>query len=158
MVLASTHTMSQTSVRCADPAEHSALTALYEAWGYRGGIAPTDVVYVAERSGLIVGLVRRSYEDGLTLLRGMYIRPSARSEGIGTLLLSAFARALGERACFCIPFAHLTEFYRREGFATVPEANMPAPLALRLNRYRQEGHDVLLMLRDPDSRVHDRAG
>jgi len=149
--------MSQTSVRCADPAEHSALTALYEAWGYQAGIAPTDVVYVAERSELIVGIVRRSREEGFTLLRGMYVEPSARSTGIGTLLLAAFARDLGEQACFCIPFAHLTEFYRREGFATVPEAEMPAPLALRLHRYRQEGHDVLLMLRDPDSQVHDRS-
>ena len=92
------------------------------------------------------------------MLRGMYVRPSARSEGIGTLLLSTFVRALGERACFCIPFAHLTEFYRREGFATVPEAEIPVPLALRLNSYRQEGHDVVLMLRDPDSPVRDRAG
>ena len=101
--------------------EHAALTSLYEAWGYRAGIAPVDVVFVAERSGAVVGIVRRSREDGLTMLRGMYTSPSARRTRVGTSLLEAFVRDLGEEDCYCIPFAHLTAFYGRAGFTVVSE-------------------------------------
>ena len=139
--------MPDTSVRLAAESEHAALASLYEAWGYRAGIAPGDVVYVAERAGTVVGIVRRSREDGLTMLRGMYVRPSARRTRVGTSLLAAFARDLGAEACYCIPFAHLTAFYGKVAFVVMPEAIAPAPLAARLQRYRLEGHDVLIMHR-----------
>jgi hypothetical protein len=64
-----TRSMSKTSVRLAAASEHAALAALYDAWGYRAGIAPAHVVYVAERSGTVVGIVvtvhpcRRSMAD-----------------------------------------------------------------------------------------------
>src|SRR5439155_9061050 len=120
---------SESSVRLAGTSEHPTLTALYQAWGYRAGIAATDVVYVAERSGEIVGIVRRSHEDGLMMLRGLFVRPSAQRSGIGTSLLHALVRNLGERECYCIPFAHLTAFYAPEGFVVMPEAAAPVSLA-----------------------------
>jgi GNAT superfamily N-acetyltransferase len=137
----------ETSVRVAAAGEYAALASLYEAWGYRAGIAAADVVYVAERSRAVVGIVRRSHEDGLTMLRGMYVGPSARRTGVGMLLLAALVRDLGEEDCHCIPFSHLTAFYGREGFAVMPEATAPTPLVDRLVRYRMEGHDVLIMHR-----------
>jgi GNAT superfamily N-acetyltransferase len=142
-----THSLPDTFVRLAAASEHAALAALYAAWGYRAGIAPADVVYVAERSGTVVGIVRRSREDGLTMLRGMYVSPAARGTRVGTSLLAAFARDLGAGDCYCIPFAHLTAFYGKAGFVVMPELVAPAPLTARLQRYRLEGHDVLIMHR-----------
>jgi predicted N-acetyltransferase YhbS len=75
------------------------------------------------------------------------VSPSARRTRVGTALLAAFVRDLGEEDCYCIPFAHLTAFYGQAGFAVVPEAIAPASLAARLKQYRREGHDVLLMHR-----------
>ena len=137
-----------TSVRLAAASEYAALASLYEAWGYQAGIAADDMVYVAERMGTVVGLVRRSREDGLTMLRGMYVGPSERRTRVGTALLAAFARDLGEVECYCIPFAHLTRFYGRAGFTVLPEPAAPAELVARLQRYRLEGHDVLIMHRE----------
>jgi len=145
----------ETSVRIAAASEHAALASLYEVWGYRAGIAAGDAVFVAERSGTVVGIVRRSREEGLTMLRGMYVGPSARRTRVGTSLLVAFVRDLGEEECYCIPFAHLTAFYGKAGFTVVPEAIAPASLAARLQRYRLEGHDVLLMHRATRGRPID---
>jgi len=139
--------MPETSVRIAAASEHTGLASLYEAWGYRGGIAVGDVVFVAERSGTVAGIVRRSREEGLTMLRGMYVSPFARRTRVGEALLAAFVRDLGEEDCYCIPFAHLTAFYGQAGFAVMSEAIAPAPLAARLRQYLLEGHDVLLMHR-----------
>ena len=137
----------ETTVRLATASEYASLAALYETWGYRAGIAAADVVYVAERSEAVVGIVRRSREEGLTMLRGMYVSPSARRTRVGTLLLFALVRDLGEEDCHCIPFAHLTPFYGRAGFTVMPEAIAPAPLVARVTRYRLEGHEVLIMHR-----------
>jgi hypothetical protein len=43
---------------------------LYLRWGYHGGINPADVVYVAERRGQPLGVVRRAVEHGVVMLRG----------------------------------------------------------------------------------------
>ena len=148
--------MLQVNVRVARPSEYGKLGKLYVAWGYTAGIAPADVVFVAELDGATVGIVRRTRESSITMLRGMYVDPRHRQQGVGTALLSAFERALPQEDCYCIPFANLTAFYGRAGFATVDEQSAPGFLIERLATYREEGHDVLVMRRGrgntPDSR------
>ncbi|HXD48534.1 MAG TPA: GNAT family N-acetyltransferase [Gemmatimonadaceae bacterium] len=135
------------SVRIADAAEHDALTALYRSWGYRAGIAPGSIVYAAMRDGQTVGLVRRTIEDETTMLRGMFIDPELRRRGIGEQLLAAFTADLPDVDCLCVPFTHLVSFYGRSGFVVIPESAAPAFLRERLERYRSEGHDMLVMRR-----------
>lgn len=134
-------------VRIADPAEHEALTRLYRSWGYRAGIAPGSVVFVAMLDDLTVGLVRRTVEEGTTMLRGMFVHPEHRRHGVGAQLLARFVDDLPAVDCYCLPFAHLVSFYGRCGFAVVPEVNTPDFLVERVTRYRGEGHDILLMRR-----------
>lgn len=145
-------------VRVAKPSEYSRLMALYEQWGYHGGIRADDVVFVAQYDDAPVGLVRRATEGGITMLRGMYVAPEFRRHGVGLSLLATFADHLCGTECFCIPFAHLTGFYGRVGFALLPESEAPALLSERLRTYRGEGHQVVLMRRDPIGRGLDRAG
>jgi GNAT superfamily N-acetyltransferase len=132
--------------------------ALYEQWGYGGGIGADDVVFAAQHEDAVVGLVRRAAEGGTTMLRGMYVAPDFRRRGVGTGLLAAFVDHLHGTECFCIPFAHLTGFYGRAGFALLPESAAPAMLFERLRTYRSEGHQVVLMRRAPAGRDLDRAG
>src|SRR5678815_3298233 len=117
--------MNQLSVRVARPGEYDRLTDLYRAWGYRGSIAAEDIVYVAERSDEILGLVRRTHERAITMLRGMYVDPLNQRQRVGTHLLNAFAEGLGDTECFCIPFAHLTAFYSGVGFTVVSDNTAP---------------------------------
>ncbi|TMH63612.1 MAG: GNAT family N-acetyltransferase [Betaproteobacteria bacterium] len=74
----------------------------YEEWGYNGGVDDGDVVYVAEAADAVVGLVRRTHEYGVTMLRGMHVAPGDQRRGIGSSLLSAFTHDLAKRACFCV--------------------------------------------------------
>src|SRR5215218_7464341 len=76
----------------------------------------------------------------ITMLRGMYVAPAVRRSGVGTRLLAAFVEHLGGTECYCIPFAHLTQFYQQAGFTLLAEGTAPAMLAERLRNYRSEGH------------------
>lgn len=142
-------------VRVAWADELPRLGERYAAWGYRGGIAPADVVLVAEEGGAPVGIVRRSVEHGVVMLRGMYVAPDARGRGIGSVLLRAFVHRLERepslrvQACYGIPFAHLERFYAQGGFTFVPAATAPMFLQERVRRYTAEGHHVAVMRRDP---------
>jgi predicted N-acetyltransferase YhbS len=139
--------VSRVSIDVARVSDHGALNQLYLAWGYRGGIAPADVVYVATLDGRAVGLVRRTSEEGVLMLRGMQVDPNCRRQGIGTLLLRALVAALPAGECYCIPFDHLARFYSQGGFETIDESEAPAFLRQRISRYRAQGHFVLIMRR-----------
>ena len=139
--------MSDVTIRLARPEEHARAAQAYEAWGYRGGVRPEDAVYVAEADGELAGVVRRTVEEGVTMLRGMQVAPEWRRRGIGTRLLRAFVADLGDGECWCIPYLHLTDFYGMEGFETVPGPNPPAFLQARLAEYRARGLSVLIMRR-----------
>ena len=118
--------------------------------GYSGGIGPDDAVLLAERTAELVGIVRLVPEQGVTLLRGMQVHPSVQRQGIGKQLLASVADVLGRQACFCIPYAHLVEFYAGIGFVTIPPTNAPAFLRQRLEGYqrRGDGKQYLLMYRE----------
>jgi GNAT superfamily N-acetyltransferase len=138
--------VSKTLIRIADDAERSQLADLYKRWGYRAGIAPTDTVYVAEQEERIVGMVRRTLENGTTLLRGMQVDPEYQRRGIGSQLLQCFVNDLAMRDCYCIPYSHLTSFYEQGGFAVT--ANVAPNFVIeRMNQYRLNGLDVLIMRR-----------
>lgn len=149
--------MPQVSVRVAGANEYDQLAATYRLWGYDAGISPADVVYVAESGNRVVGLVRRTFEHSRTMLRGMQVDPAHQRAGVGMQLLARFMAELAGDECFCIPFSHLTTFYGRVGFAVVSAGEAPAFLGERLEEFRREGHDVLIMRRATDGRDLDHA-
>lgn len=132
----------------------------YAERGYGGGIAPDDTVLLAERGGDLIGIVRLAPEEGEIVLRGMQVHPSHQRQGIGLQLLAAVEGALGNRTCYCIPYAHLKDFYGRIGFAVVDPADAPPFLRARVEGYRVRfaGKEFLLMRREPppDDGQHDR--
>jgi GNAT superfamily N-acetyltransferase len=139
--------MSHVRIRIARVAEHPLLNALYAAWGYDAAANPSDALFVAELDGRPAGLVRRASENGITMLRGMYVDPMHHRQRIGSALLARFAHDLGGAECYCIPFAHPTRFYGAVGFAVIADNDAPTFLAERTRSYRVAGHDVLIMRR-----------
>lgn len=121
----------------------------YSAWGYDTGAQPGDTVYVVEREGHVIGLVRRTAEGGTLMLRGMRVAPEAQRQGVGTRMLEAFVAELSGRECFCISYAHLVDFYGQYGFEVESPDRAPAFLADRLARYRTKGLNVIIMRRPP---------
>ena len=148
--------MSKVQISVAPATDHSVLNQLYLGWGYHGGITDSDRVFVAHLDGCPVGLVRRTGESEVVMLRGMYVAPEHQRSGIGSRLLHAFAADLPAIDCFCIPFAHLTGFYAQAGFSVIAETDAGAFLRERVRHYLAEGHDVLLMRR-PAGTDRDRA-
>ena len=139
--------MSDATFRIASSTEHPRIEAAYTAWGYRGGVTPDDVVYIAERGGALLGAVRRTLEHEVTMLRGMYIAPAEQRRGLGSQLLRAFVADLHDVECYCVPYSHLRAFYAGEGFARVADTRMPEFLRERAMAYRARGLDVLVMRR-----------
>ena len=148
--------MLEIDIAIARTPDYPALGRLYSAWGYGAGIGAADRVYVARLRGQPIGLVRRTDEQSILMLRGMHVAPDFQGRGVGSELLRVFASELPARECYCIPFSHLTRFYGRQGFERDDEVAAPAFLRERLATYRAEGHDVLLMRR-PARLYRDRA-
>ena len=136
-----------TLVRTARPDEYDRVRELYEAWGYRGRLQPSDTVYVAEQGDALIGVVRRSPEQGTQVLRGLYVVPSMRKQGVGMLLLEHFVQELPDGECWCVPYANMQGFFGRGGFRVVPTEMAPAFLRERVEFYRADGLDVVLMRR-----------
>ena len=139
--------MSDVTLRIATPAEYPRIRAAYTAWGYIGCVAPDDVVYIAERGEALLGVVRRTLEHEVTMLRGMYIAPTEQRHGIGSQLLNAFVAELHDVECYCVPLSHLRKFYGRAGFGPSTDTAAPEFLRERVTTYRGRGLDVLIMRR-----------
>ena len=114
----------------------------------------------ARHSGKLLGVARLSDENGVLVLRGMYVEAASQRQGVGGRLLEAAERQIGTRECWCVPFAHLKEFYSRIGFAECAPDSVPGFLDERLREYRNSGHRVIIMKRaaEPGSRPSPLAG
>jgi N-acetylglutamate synthase-like GNAT family acetyltransferase len=139
-------TANRCNVRVATAADLNAVQAFYGSVGYSPAIDPANKILVAELEGHLVGALRLCEEHGVLVLRGMQVHRTRQRRGIGTQLLD-FAITHMDRACFCLSFEHTVEFYRRAGFAPVPETELPPFLRERVIRYRGKGDNVVPMVR-----------
>lgn len=139
--------MQEVSVREASVADHPDIAALYESCGYSGGIGTNDTILVAVGTGSLAGVVRLCSESDAVVLRGMQVLPGLRRQGIGRNLLAKCAARLTDASCYCIPWAHLEQFYGSVGFERCEPSDAPRFLSERLSSCRQEGLDVILMRR-----------
>lgn len=119
----------------------------YSDWGYSGVLTTSETILLAEQAGQWLGMVRCTREEGVLMLRGMWVAPATRGRGVGTRLLEVFVQHLKGQECYCIPHRHLTDFYGRGGFVEERSEAAPPFLRKRLASYRSNGGDVVLMRR-----------
>jgi N-acetylglutamate synthase-like GNAT family acetyltransferase len=134
-------------VRRADPMDWPRIEAFCRERGYRGFLSSEAAVVIAERGLDVAGLGRVQLDNGVLVLRGMGVDSRFRRRGIGTRLLELLVAEIGARRCYCIPYAHLREFYGRAGFADLDLDSAPHVLRDRTHEYRNAGNDVILMCR-----------
>ena len=91
-------------------------------------------VFAAMDGNDIVGALRLCPEAGTLLLRTVVVADGRRGHGIGRSLLREASDAIGPRACWCFPWAHLERFYGTIGFVRVPDATVPQALRHRTTR------------------------
>ncbi len=135
------------TIRCALPTELKRLETFYRETVYYGGLKAADTVIVAESDGEIVGAVRLCEEEGVLVLRGMRVREDLHRQGVGTQILAAVDRFVGERQCYCIAHRHLRSFYGQIEFDEIQLNTAPAFLQQRLAKYTEQGLDVIIMAR-----------
>jgi N-acetylglutamate synthase-like GNAT family acetyltransferase len=134
-------------IREAEVSEHLMLIARYRAWKYAGTIAVSDRVLIGTFDNQIVGLVRECWENKTLLLRGVWVDPTYRRQGVGQQLLAAFVARIQNVDCYCLPFAHLIPFYQRQQFQLIDDESLPVFLAQRLASYHQNGRNIVPMRR-----------
>jgi GNAT superfamily N-acetyltransferase len=135
------------NVRRADAWEWPRVATFYRDRKYRGVLSSDAVVIVAERGAELLGVGRIQPEDGVIVLRGMRVDPPFQRRGVGARILTQLVAEVSERPCYCIPYTHLREFYRRAGFVEVSLDGAPRFLCDRVLEYRAASLDVILMQR-----------
>jgi len=135
-------------IRLARADEFSRVAAFYRENGYTQDLAHEDIYVIAESGESLCATLRLSREQGFLILRGMRVIEARRRRGLGTRLLLAARRPIGDEPCYCIPHRHLRSFYEQIGFREVEAQQAPGFLAERCERYRRDyGRDVILMHR-----------
>ncbi|WP_215780664.1 GNAT family N-acetyltransferase [Paludibacterium sp. B53371] len=135
----------------ATSAERSAVQAFYTLVGYNGSLRETDLIMVARLHGQLVGAVRLCLEQQTMVLRGMQIHPLHQQQGIGARLLGACIPHLQLATAYCLPYAHLRNFYGHAGFETVSASELPPFLAERLTDCLAQGEPLIAMRRHPST-------
>ena len=119
----------------------------YKSVGYSGGIRDSDIVILSQQDSDIVGMIRLCEEEGVFVLRGLYVAEAVRGNGIGTKLLRAAGKTIGKRECWGVSFRNLVKFYSSVGFIECKESGAPEFLVARIKKYISEGMDVVLVRR-----------
>jgi len=137
-----------------DPVLLHDLTRIYDVCGYGGKIEADDTLFVAYLSGIAAGGVRLCNEEDVIVLRGMEILPRYRRQGLGLGLLAACKPALSEQTVYCLPYAHLVDFYATVGFSPIDIECAPYFLQARAADYAKTGKKIVAMCR-PAKRLGD---
>ena len=137
------------TIRLALPAEIDWINRRYEEVSFLPSDPVREVIVVAEVDGQKAGLGRLvSLEGGLYELGGIYVFEAFQRRGAARAIVRFLLdQAEPGRWIFCLPFAHLADFYRSCGFSLLPErVSPPGPIAEKqrwcLNTYEDP---VLLM-------------
>ena len=136
---------SRDRVELAVTADVSSVLRFYERVGHGGGVAENDRLLVVRSAGEVVAAVRLCDESSTLVLRGMYV--SEERQGLGTRLLALASSEIGSAECWCVPYAHLVEFYSRIGFSEANKASTPTFLKERCSTYEKNGARVTIMRR-----------
>lgn len=124
---------------------------LYRNIDFKPSKLESDQVAIAEWDGERIGIGRLCrIEETIYELGGMHVFPSHRGKGIARQIVRFLLSSLDTHdQIFCLPFAHLRQFYSSEGFEIVCGSELAlVPLELR-EKYtwcnEVYPHEVLMM-------------
>jgi len=123
----------------------------YSNMGYGGGWSENEQAYCFLVDNTVKGCVKVEKIQGVCMLRGMYLEKSLQRNGVGTSLIKHIEPVLNEATSYCLPFAHLSEFYGQIGFEEISSDSLPDFLVARFKKYQEIGHNIIAMKRNPIS-------
>ena len=134
-------------VELAVTADVASVLRFYERVGHGRAVAENDRVLVVRSGGEVVAAVRLCDESSTLVLRGMYLSEKRQRQGLGTRLLALASSEIGSAECWCVPYAHLVEFYSQIGFSEANKTSTPTFLKERCSTYEKNGARVTIMRR-----------
>ncbi len=119
------------TIRDAEEHEIGWVNARYDEIGFKHADYAEGIILIAEIDGKKAGLGRLQLVDSESYeLGGMYVFRNYRKAGVARVMVEALlARAKDCPRIFCLPFAHLSQFYRSFGFETITD-NVAVPEAV----------------------------
>jgi len=136
-------------IRDAEEREICWVNAKYDEIGFKHADYSEGIILIAEIDGKKAGLGRLLRVDSNSFeLGGMYVFPSYRKAGIARVMVETLLdRAKRSPRIFCLPFAHLAQFYRGFGFYPAPnDVQVPEAVASKLNWCNNTYPDMTLVL------------
>ncbi|WP_237060289.1 GNAT family N-acetyltransferase [Microbulbifer sediminum] len=103
---------------------------------------PCMVIRDHQQQIIACGCLRRLTDS--QLLAGVAVAPDYRGRGVARLLVDSMAEAYDEQT-FTFPYRHLVPFYESVGFVEEGETGQPSAILDRLQTYRRQGRDIVLM-------------
>lgn len=138
-------------IHLAGKSDLASVQDFYSRVGYGCEIDPDDKLLIAREGQSVIAAVRLCREFDITVLRGMFVAEKRRGGGIGTRVLDSISAEIGSSECWCLPYAHLVNFYSRIGFRVCEDGTIPPFLAGRRNKYNAGGKNVVVMKRPAES-------
>jgi N-acetylglutamate synthase-like GNAT family acetyltransferase len=130
--------------------EQCIVVDFYKSVHYSGVINPGDIFFLAySKTNELIGCARLCSEYKTLILRGVYVHSDFQGKGIGSHLLALIDREIGLQECYCIPYnkEYLVKFYNKINFSPVTPDCAIASMQERYAKYRDQGLDVIIMLR-----------
>lgn len=120
--------------------ELEAVKEFYLSQGYKGGesMDGSEFTIVAEDGDRIIGAVRLVIEEGVLVLRGMFIDKPYQRKGIGKQMLDLMDIEIGDRECYSICKEYLEKFLNEIGFSLTKPEKAPKHLAERFKEYAEQ--------------------
>ncbi|EPF2931174.1 GNAT family N-acetyltransferase [Vibrio navarrensis] len=132
----------------ADSSMKQAVGKFYKEQGYHSAWSDTERAFICLSDNAIVGSVKVEFINDVTILRGMYIASDFQGQGLGLQFLQHIEPVLNLRTAYCMPLAHVTNFYKHIGFKEVEESQYPEFLQQRCKKYREMGYSITTMRRE----------
>jgi len=132
----------------ADSFMKDAVGQFYKEQGYHSAWSHTERAFICLNDGAIIGSVKVELINDVTILRGMYIASEFQGKGLGLQFLKHIEPVLNLRTAYCMPLAHVTDFYKHIGFNEVEESQYPEFLQQRCEKYREMGYSITTMRRE----------
>jgi GNAT superfamily N-acetyltransferase len=121
--------------------------SFYERCGYTGGAKQKDDVVIAKVDEKIIGAGRVCYEEGIVVLRGLYIGEEFQRRGVGKAILKELDKIIGDREAYILPYKYLGPLYSKIGFKEIELEEAPLFLQERRLKYIKMGNTGMIMRR-----------
>lgn len=132
-------------IKTAEPAILPQVKRFFRHHHFRAQAPRGDEIHIALLDKQLIGALRLSPTDDAWLLRSMCIHEDFRHQGIGSFMLQQISPRLRLQPCYCFPYLHLQDFYRRAGFVPVNIDQAPPIIADKYQGYVDRGKKILLM-------------